>query len=160
VTAGAVVLPEALRAALTAAATAAHPFEACGLLVGKREGQVVTVTAFHPAENRAPHPADTFLIDPAAHLALQRRLREEPGQSIVGCYHSHPDGKAEPSPRDKSGGQGPCSDGGGWASGFVWIIIATGVNNPGSATVAAFQAPGFVPLPIVMRPPCVCVPSL
>jgi proteasome lid subunit RPN8/RPN11 len=128
------ILPAPLRDKLTAAARAAFPHEACGLLEGMRAGGVVTVTAIHPAANRSPTPASHFEIDPAAQFALQRALRGT-DRAVVGCYHSHPNGRAEPSPRDRANG---CADG------FVWVIIATGVNE----SMAAFEGPAFAPLTI------------
>ncbi|MBV9993225.1 MAG: M67 family metallopeptidase [Alphaproteobacteria bacterium] len=97
-------MSDALRAALLAEARAAHPRECCGLL----EGTGKAVTALHPARNLADAP-DRFEIDPA----LQFRLRRE-GRNIVGCYHSHPDGAAEPSPRDAQAAS---------QAGFVWLIV-------------------------------------
>ncbi len=99
------ILSPALRAQLLAEAAAAHPRECCGLL----EGDGARVTALHPARNLA-ESCDRFEIDPA----VQFRLRRE-GCNIVGCYHSHPGGAAEPSPRDAQGtGE----------AGFVWLIVA------------------------------------
>jgi proteasome lid subunit RPN8/RPN11 len=70
------------------------PRECCGLLVGNR---------FHidesvPAANIASEPT-RFLIDPADHIALNRRLRGS-GREVVGAYHSHPNDPPVPSPRD------------------------------------------------------------
>ena len=42
---------------------------------------------------------EAFVVDPAAHLALSRRLRQEGGR-IVAVYHSHVDGPARLSPSD------------------------------------------------------------
>ncbi len=86
----ALVLPRVLRAQIAAEARAAYPGECCGLIVG--EG--FSVTALHPSRNLASAP-DRFEIDPS----LQFRLMRE-GRGIIGCYHSHPDGAAEPSARD------------------------------------------------------------
>jgi proteasome lid subunit RPN8/RPN11 len=101
------LLDDALQARMVGEARTAHPRECCGLLEGERDGDVVRVTALHPSPNLASAP-DRFEIDPA----LQFRLLRE-GRMIVGCYHSHPDGRAEPSPRD--------AEGAGEAS-FVWLI--------------------------------------
>lgn len=128
------ILPETLRTNLLAAARAGFPHEVCGLLEGTRGEGGVTVTAIHPAANVSPTPHEAFEIDPAAQFALQRALRGT-GREVVGCYHSHPNGRAEPSPRDRA-----CS----YPAGFVWIIIATGVIE----AVAAFEAPSFLPLTI------------
>lgn len=131
---GCLILPPPLRDRLIAQARAAHPNEACGLLEGVRDGDTVAVTALHPAANVSPSPQDGFALDPAFHLALQRTLRGG-GHEIVGCYHSHPNGRPNPSPRDRANG---CADD------FVWIIIATGVID----AVRAFSGPAFAPLTI------------
>jgi len=128
------ILPDDLRTQLLAAARAALPLECCGLLEGVRNGGTVTVMAFHPAANVSPDPATGFEIDPAAHFALQRALRGT-SRAVVGCYHSHPNGRAEPSPRDRSCG---CEDG------WIWLILATGITDQ----LAAFEAPDFAPFAI------------
>lgn len=132
------ILPDSLRTQLICDARAAFPAEACGLLEGEREGDIVTVTAVRPAANVSAAPGDSFIIDPAAQFALQRALRGT-GRTVVGCFHSHPDGLAEPSPRDRENG---CD------KGFVWVIIATGVNE----ALRAFEGPSFQPLTIQGKP--------
>ncbi len=131
------LLPAALRDQLFAEARAAHPAECCGLLEGVAEGEGIGVTALHPSPNRSPEPSTGFEIDPALQFRLLRDLRGT-GRAVVGCYHSHPTGKALPSSRDRANG---CEDG------FVWVIIATGVNDG----LAAFHGPGFEPLAIESR---------
>ena len=42
-----------------------------------------------------------FEVDPKLRLRLERALRESP-DSVIGVYHSHPDGSAEPSETDIS----------------------------------------------------------
>ena len=72
----------------------AAPRECCGLLVGTwaRVDECVATT------NVDPHPS-RYQVDPAAHIALNRRLRGS-GRAIVGVYHSHPRGGGDPSPTD------------------------------------------------------------
>jgi proteasome lid subunit RPN8/RPN11 len=75
--------------------------EACGILVGRVEADFVRVRRALPCSNDAP-PAERgrrFAIDPRAVLNVQRELRGSE-QAIVGFYHSHPDGSAEPSRTD------------------------------------------------------------
>jgi proteasome lid subunit RPN8/RPN11 len=74
------------------------PEEACGLLFG-RDGLVVRA---EPARNVAADPIRRFEIDPAALLTAHRRAREE-NDPLLGCYHSHPGGRAEPSHEDAAG---------------------------------------------------------
>jgi desampylase len=107
------VLPLALRAQLEAEARAAFPRECCGLIEGLRHGTRLEALALHAARNLAAAP-DRFEIDPADHLRLQRAARAR-GTAIVGCYHSHPGGRAEPSAHDLAGAS---------EEGFVWLIAA------------------------------------
>ncbi len=92
------IISAAQQAQIAAEARAALPRECCGLLEGARAGEAVRVAAVHPTRNLSEE-ADRFAIDPAEQFALLRRLRGT-GREIVGCYHSHPNGRAEPSPRD------------------------------------------------------------
>ncbi len=110
-----VALPADLRAAILAAARAAHPHECCGLLEGEWEGDAARVTALHPARNLSPD-AMHFEIDPADHIAAQKAARAN-GTAIIGCYHSHPGGRAEPSGADLAGAG---------EEKFLWLIAAEG----------------------------------
>jgi len=83
-------------------ARAALPREACGFLVGTPGGDEILDAV--PSRNLADDP-ETFLIDTARHLKLQRRLRSG-GQAVIGIYHSHPSGDSEPSPVDIKAFQG------------------------------------------------------
>ena len=103
----------ALADALRAAARAAYPDECCGLLEGVRDGDRFHVTALHPARNLAAR-SDRFEIDPVDHIAAQRTARAN-GRSIIGCYHSHPDGVARPSQTDAAGAA---------QEDFLWAIVA------------------------------------
>ena len=93
------------------AETARDPaVEVCGLLLG----QGLAVDTIEPCRNVAAAPATRFEIDPAALLAAHRRARAG-GASVIGSYHSHPSGLAQPSPRDAADA---APDGG------VWIVVA------------------------------------
>jgi proteasome lid subunit RPN8/RPN11 len=87
------VAPGLLRE-LAARARAALPRECCGLLVGAG-GHIDECVE---TANVDPHPS-RYQVDPAAHIELNRRLRGT-GRAIVGVYHSHPRGRAVPSPTD------------------------------------------------------------
>lgn len=115
-----VALPPVLRDAILAAAKAAHPGECCGLIEGVRGGDMLRVTALHPARNLS-HDAARFAIDPADHIAAQKAARAG-GHAIVGCYHSHPHGRAKPSAADLAGAG---------EEDFLWLIAA-------GETIAAF----------------------
>ena len=125
------ILPQPLRAQIAVEARAAFPRECCGLIEGTREGEAVHAAALHPTANFSAAP-DSFEIDPSAHIRLLRTLRGT-GRRIVGCYHSHPNGRPEPSERDRaSGGE----------EGFVWLIAALD-DGAGPLEFAAYEATSF-----------------
>jgi len=109
------ILPSDLRARIEQESHAAFPRECCGLIEGLRDGDSFRVTALHPARNLAMQ-ADRFDIDPRDHLAAAKMARAR-GNRIIGCYHSHPDGAARPSPRDAAGAE---------EENFLWLIAAGG----------------------------------
>lgn len=69
--------------------------ECCGLLAGRDR----VITRILAATNAARDTARNYEIAPAELFALMRTLRSE-GLELLGIYHSHPNGKNEPSPRD------------------------------------------------------------
>jgi proteasome lid subunit RPN8/RPN11 len=115
---GSLRLSDDLRAQIAREANAAFPRECCGLIEGRVEGSRIVATALHPARNIAV-ATDRFEIDPAAHIALLRKLRGT-DRAIIGCYHSHPNGRAEPSRRD--------ADGAG-EEGFLWLVQAADLRG-------------------------------
>jgi proteasome lid subunit RPN8/RPN11 len=108
-----VALPASLAADIRDAARAAFPGECCGLIEGTRDGEIFRVTVLHPARNRAASP-DRFEIDPADHFAAHKAARIA-GHAIIGCYHSHPNGKAQPSSTDLAGAG---------EDNFLWLIAS------------------------------------
>lgn len=104
-------------AALLAEAEKAHPLECCGLLwAGEADGEAFDVARIEPCANVAANPADSFEIDPAALIAAHKAERAGEGR-LAGYYHSHPNGRVEPSERDRARANG---------DGRVWGIIADG----------------------------------
>jgi len=89
---------------------AAHPHEACGILLG--EG--AQITAAIPTRNVHPDPETHFEIDPQA-LIDAHRMEREGGPAIMGYYHSHPNGDARPSATDRAMAAG---------DGKLWAIVA------------------------------------
>ena len=108
------VLPAALKAQIEAEAKTAFPRECCGLIEGVVSGDVFKVHALHPARNDAAAP-DRFDIAPEDHLRALRTARGN-GHDLIGCYHSHPNGRLEPSRHDHSGAG---------EENFIWLIAAT-----------------------------------
>jgi proteasome lid subunit RPN8/RPN11 len=125
------VLPPRLHAQLENAARAAFPRECCGLVEGSISGSIANAAALHPTRNLSAE-ADRFEIDPAVHFNLLRRLREAQ-QQIIGCYHSHPNGRSEPSARDRVGAA---------EAGFLWLIAALDADRSKRPRIAAFVSTG------------------
>ena len=114
------------------AAAAAHPREACGLLLGSG-AHIATATL---AANVHPEPLRHFEIDPAALIAAHRAARGG-GAAVLGYWHSHPNGLAGPSDTDRAMAA---------RDGRIWAIVANG------AISLWVDAPnGFEPLPYVVR---------
>ena len=87
--------------AIRAHATKDYPYECCGFLVGRAEGETVTVSRTVPAANlRDDSPRNRFEIDPGDLVKTDRAARAD-GLGVVGFYHSHPDAPARPSEFDR-----------------------------------------------------------
>lgn len=85
------------------AAEAAFPAEACGLILGRGKGQLVRVTKVVPAGNLLATSDDRFELDPAVRIAVEKDLRDSGAKDrIVGHFHSHTDGTADPSATDRA----------------------------------------------------------
>jgi len=69
--------------------------ECCGLLAGSRGA----ITRIFRATNVAGNPATAYEIAPQELFSLIREVRAD-DLELMGIYHSHPNGKNEPSPRD------------------------------------------------------------
>jgi proteasome lid subunit RPN8/RPN11 len=112
---------------ISAEAARAFPAEACGLLLG-REGRIEEAI---PARNVHPAPQTHFEIDPQALIDAHRAAREG-GPAVLGYYHSHPSGPAEPSATDRAMAAG---------DGRLWAIA-----GEGGVTFWRDDEGGFVPL--------------
>ena len=111
---------------LLAEAEQAHPHECCGILLGEGEH----ITAIRPARNVHPEPARHFEIDPQALVDAHRTARSG-GPQVLGYYHSHPNGLAEPSATDRALAAG---------DGAIWAIIAAGRITLWRSGDAGFEA--------------------
>lgn len=92
-----IVVPQAIIDTILAEAQAAFPCECCGILLG--EG--ARIHAILPAANVHPRPETRFEIDPQALVDAHRAARRG-GPQVLGYYHSHPAGPAEPSATDRA----------------------------------------------------------
>jgi proteasome lid subunit RPN8/RPN11 len=130
------ILPPILQARIEALARGAFPAECCGLMEGAAQGETVEVLALHPTRNIAP-ASDRFEIHPEDHFAALKAARAG-GHAIVGCYHSHPGGKAHPSEIDRLGGG---------EENFIWLIAAlAGTGEPVTVGAFVYSAGSFRPI--------------
>jgi desampylase len=86
--------------------------ECCGLLLGCD----AAIAEIECTANVAADPYQHFEIDPAALIAAHKRVRGG-GQPVLGYFHSHPNGLAQPSATDAT----HAAD-----DGRFWLIIAEG----------------------------------
>jgi proteasome lid subunit RPN8/RPN11 len=134
-----VTISSGLAKTLVDEAAAAGGVEVCGLLLG-HPGAITTAV---PARNVAADPGRSFEIDPATLLRVHREARAA-GQTVIGHYHSHPNGSAGPSKRDAA----RAID-----NGQIWLIIAAGATNAWRTTTADDSAAihgHFLPVSLVV----------
>ena len=139
-------LPVTLREFIGREARAAFPRECCGLLEGLRQGDAVQATAAHPVCNLAKEP-DRFELDPSEHFRLLRALRGT-SREIVGCYHSHPNGRAELSARDRENGG---------EDDFIWLVAATTADGVTAWSASAFLGGNWREIELRMEAERSCV---
>ena len=112
---------------LLSKASRTAPEECCGILLGS-DGLIDEV---RPAPNVAADPRSRFEIDPQTLVDMHREARSG-GPQIVGYFHSHPAGPAEPSATDRAQAA---------HDGSVWAIV-----GEGGVTFWRDEEAGFVPL--------------
>lgn len=77
------------------------PEEACALLVGEAVSETEAhVSRIVLSDNIAVNKKRFFEIDPGVRIRLEKELREAKKETIVGIFHSHPNGSAIPSRTD------------------------------------------------------------
>ena len=107
-------------AAIRAHGTEDYPHECCGFLVGRANGETVTVSRTVPAANlRDDSPRNRFEIDPGDLVKTDRAARAD-GLGVVGFYHSHPDAPARPSEFDREHA---------WP-GYCYVIVSVLAGRP------------------------------
>lgn len=117
----AVVVASEVIVFLQAEAANACPRECCGILLGTGS----SITAAQAAANVHAAPETHFTIDPQALIDAHRNARRG-GPQVLGYYHSHPLGPANPSATDRAEAA---------HDGAIWALIAPGDaqdNNAGS----------------------------
>jgi len=107
-----------------------HPFEVCGVLLGRTDAGGVVVEEAVAVENRErTAPRVRYEIAPEDLLRVQREARAA-GRDIAGFYHSHPDHPARPSETDRRMAAEGLSDG--------VIHMVVGVDAGGNAIPSAW----------------------
>ena len=89
-----VLIPAACHHAMLHHAFQELPNECCGVLIGR--DQVIERAV--PMRNSEPSP-ETYIMDTEEQITLFREM-EKTGEQLLGIYHSHPNGPAEPSALD------------------------------------------------------------
>lgn len=98
---------------ILAEAAAMPAREVCGLLLGTSDA----ILDVRPAHNVAAYAEDRFEIDPQL-LFDQARAERAGGMMRIGHYHSHPNGRAEPSRTDATAAEAEPDQ--------LWMIVAAG----------------------------------
>jgi proteasome lid subunit RPN8/RPN11 len=118
-------------------AESAGDHECCGLLRGEGD----RVAAVQLAQNVAADPARHFEIDPAALFSAGKDVRSG-GISVLGYFHSHPNGVAAPSATDVAQAA---------PDGQFWLLIAAGAITAWQPVVAGTQVSGFTPVALIVE---------
>jgi proteasome lid subunit RPN8/RPN11 len=105
-----VEISRAAHAAIVRHAAENQGAEVCGLLFGT-SGRIDGVMA---AANIAETPENRFEIDPKSLFSALRAERAG-GPTLIGYYHSHPDGTVRPSSEDRKMA---------YETGRYWIIVS------------------------------------
>ena len=87
-------LPRACKNTMIAHAFKELPNECCGVLIG-RQGNIERAI---PMTSTQPAP-DSYFMDPEEQIKLYSEM-EKNGESLLGIYHSHPEGPTQPSGLD------------------------------------------------------------
>lgn len=139
-----VAISSQLLARLLAEAAASPTIEVCGLLFGADD----QIDAALGCRNVAASPATAFEIDPAALIAAHRAMRAG-GPRLIGHYHSHPTGMAEPSARDAAAA----------VPGDFWLILGAGEARLWRSVVGGRRLDCFEPVSLRVTPPCAPAPA-
>lgn len=125
-----------------------YPHECCGLLLGTIDGATKRAVEAWPVPNEwtsdvaltdaedAHSLRDRFYVPPKAYLQADRAARAK-DLDIVGCYHSHPDDRAMPSERDRTGAAGV---GGGPDFSFLVLSVMNGQPDDLTSSLLAGDA--------------------
>jgi proteasome lid subunit RPN8/RPN11 len=135
-----ITLSAAQAGAMRAAAREAYPHECCGLLIGEGEA-CVTITEVVATANVADNPRRAFAIDPQAQFDLLRATRAG-NRRVVGHFHSHPDGSAQPSAHDLAMAHDPEA---------LWLVLAASADDASAPRAFRPDGGGFVEVPLSIQ---------
>jgi [CysO sulfur-carrier protein]-S-L-cysteine hydrolase len=91
-------IPDLLLAEVIEHARTDAPIECCGLLAGRSENSIGTVTTRFPIDNAMRSPTE-YETDARGMIAAFRHMREHKLE-LLAIYHSHPSSEPVPSKRD------------------------------------------------------------
>jgi proteasome lid subunit RPN8/RPN11 len=124
-------LPSSLLGRIQEEARGAFPLEACGLLLGRRNVDAITIDELVMSANVASGDRRRrFMIDPQLQFETLRALRGT-GRDVIGVFHSHPGGEPFPSQSDAEMAI---------EAEFVWVIVS--VDEDGKTRARAHLAIG------------------
>jgi len=110
-----------------------YPYECCGFLLGKRDGDDNLLAEVYAAENERQDSRETrYLIAPEQSKRADDYARSR-GLGVIGYYHSHPDHPAAPSGYDLDHSCWP---------GESYIIVA--VERGRAAALNSFTKPDYI----------------
>lgn len=122
--ASAIHLPQAVADRLVKHAERSYPLECCGILIGRREGDATIVEDCLQAENIADGDRSrSYQVDWHCLFNAFRTARDA-AVTVVGFYHSHPDGPAGPSRKDHADA---------WV-GHSYVIVSLRAGRPPQIT--------------------------
>lgn len=96
-----------------------YPYETCGLLLGKAQGdERITLLHYETPNANLDRKNDRYEIDPRDYMKAEDKAREL-GLEIVGVYHSHPEHPDRPSKFDEERA----------FEGFSYLIVSVGAGK-------------------------------
>lgn len=113
---------------LLSQARSAAPLEACGLLLGWRDGPRAGIDELVTTANSLAS-TERYEIDPERVLAADRAARQS-GRVLLGAWHSHPRGRAVPSAVDRAEA---------WPD---WCYLIVGLGTPDTPELRAWRLLG------------------
>ncbi|MBB6634006.1 Mov34/MPN/PAD-1 family protein [Cohnella thailandensis] len=131
------IIPHRIATDLISQCRARLPYEACGVLLGIRTEEELTVESYCLLRNVAADPRDSFRFAPDEWIRLNLQTQKNQ-REIVGLWHSHPSGPALPSAQDAEGWDG---------CGSYWIVGLEG----GRTDLRAYARSGgeWIPIPLI-----------